>query len=57
VLGDHFSIADAYKPVFWHWSRKLNLPAGDAHRASVQKIVSRPAVQHALAGEEVRLEV
>jgi glutathione S-transferase len=57
VLGDRFSIADAYTPVFYHWCKKLGLSAGDAHRASVKTIIARPAVQRALAGEDVRLEV
>lgn len=57
VLGDRFSIADAYTPVFWHWSKKLGIPAREAHRNSVQKIISRPAAQRALAAEEVRLEI
>ena len=57
VVGDRFSIADTYTPVFWHWCRKLGLTAGDAHRAAVEKIISRPAVQRALAGDELRLEL
>lgn len=57
VLGERPSIADAYTPVFWHWAKHLELSPGPSHKASVEKLLTRPAVQRALTAEGLELRL
>lgn len=51
LLGEHFSIADAYAFVVLTWARKFQLPVSEKLQAYFQRVVARPAVQQALAEE------
>lgn len=51
VLGDRFSIADAYTLVFFNWASHLGLKAGPAHAACAERLRARPGVQRAIAAE------
>lgn len=51
LLGERFSIADAYAFVILTWARKFQLPVSEKLQAYFQRVVARPAVQQALAEE------
>lgn len=57
LLGDTFSIADAYAFVMMTWARKFKLSLGDRPKleAYFQRILARPAVQQALKAEGLSL--
>lgn len=53
LMGDHFSVADAYLFVVTHWSRviKLDLSEFPALLAFQKRVAERPAVQAAMREE------
>jgi glutathione S-transferase len=58
AAGDHYSVADAYAFVFWTWGRGKVLNYDMAkdfpnYTAHARKMGARPAVQRALAREEI----
>lgn len=56
VLGDTFSIADAYTLVFYNWARKFKLNIGPHWLASVKALLARPGVQRALHTQGLKVE-
>lgn len=56
VLGERFSIADAYTLVFYSWAGHFKLQVPDRMRASVRALLARPGVQRALATQQLKLE-
>jgi glutathione S-transferase len=57
VLGDQFSIADAYTLVFYLWGKSFGFTVGDKHHASAKALLARPGVQRAVTTQELRFEV
>jgi glutathione S-transferase len=57
VMGERFTIADAYTLVFYNWSTRLGLRAGKAHRAQAARLSERPAIARALATEGITLQL
>jgi len=56
VLGDRFSVADAYTLVFFNWAvNTFKLPVGDGMRASVRALHARPAVARVVALHQLAL--
>jgi glutathione S-transferase len=53
LLGDHFSVADAYLFVVTNWAKAVKLDLSDfpALVAFQQRVAARPAVQAAMAAE------
>lgn len=53
VLGERYSLCDAYLTVFFLWARKFELPVTDLPRYGrlVASVLPRPAVRRALEGE------
>jgi glutathione S-transferase len=56
LMGEHFSVADAYLFVILRWSETAKIPLGNfpvlaAYRA---KIAARPAVQAAMREEQLK---
>jgi glutathione S-transferase len=56
VLGDSFSIADAYTLVFFAWANRMGLKVGENHRASARVLLARPGVQRALTTQDLKIE-
>lgn len=56
VLGDKFSIADAYTIVFYNWGKKFKLNIGPHHLASVKALLEREGVQRALHTQGLKVE-
>lgn len=54
IMGDHFTIADAYALVFFPWGRDLKLPIGElTHFAAMKdRMIQRPAARRALEREK-----
>jgi glutathione S-transferase len=57
VLGERFSVADAYTIVFYRWARGMQIKVGDRIVASVKALLARPGVQRALATQEIKVEL
>jgi glutathione S-transferase len=58
VLGERFSIADAYTLVFWKWATDLfKLKTHPRHRAAVEKLLDRAAIQRVLAAEGLKITI
>lgn len=53
VLGEHYSLCDAYLSVFYLWARRFELPVARLPRygALVAAVLPRPAVRRALEQE------
>lgn len=53
IMGDRFTVADAYALVFFPWGRDLKLPIGElAHLAAMKdRMTQRPAARRALERE------
>lgn len=56
VLGETFSAADCYTPVFTLWGLKMGFNLGPKMRASAKALLSRPAVQRAMQTHQLKLE-
>lgn len=56
VLGDRFSAADCYTPVFTLWALKFGLTVGPKMRASAKALLARPAVQRAVTTQQLKFE-
>jgi glutathione S-transferase len=56
VLGDHFSGADCYTPVFTLWAGLFGLKVGDKMRSSAKAVLARPAVQEAIKKQQLKFE-
>jgi glutathione S-transferase len=50
LLGERYSLCDAYASVFYLWARRFALPVEELPRYSrlVQAVMARPAVQRTL---------
>lgn len=57
ALGGAYSVADPYLMIFYLWGRYIGLPVGDlpAYTAHFTRVSARPAVQRAIAAEELPL--
>ena len=57
AVGDRYTIADPYLMIFYLWGRYAGLPAGElpAYTAHFERVVARPAVQRAVAAEDLPL--
>ncbi len=56
VLGERFSAADCYTPVFTLWALKLGLTLGPKTRAAAKQMLARPAVQRAVTAQQLKFE-
>ncbi|WP_334157771.1 glutathione S-transferase family protein [Oryzomicrobium sp.] len=58
LLGEHYSLVDAYLLPFWHWPQRwrLDLSAFPRLAAWHQRMLARPAVQRVLAAEKDELK-
>lgn len=56
VLGDTFSAADCYTPVFTLWALSFELTLGPRMRASAKAILQRPAAQRAVQTHQLKYE-
>lgn len=56
VLGERFSVADCYTPVFTLWALKFGLTLGPKTRAAARQMLARPAVQRAVAAQQLKFE-
>jgi glutathione S-transferase len=56
VLGDRFSAADCYTPVFTLWAGLFGLQIGDKLRRSAKAVLARPAVQQAIKKQQLKFE-
>ncbi len=56
VLGDTFSVADAYTLVFTLWAPRFGFTLGPKMRASAKKLLERPAVQRAVTTQQLKFE-
>jgi glutathione S-transferase len=54
VMGDHFTLADAYTLVFYAWGRELGLPIKELANLGTMKdrLIERPAARRALEREK-----
>ncbi|KAF1004721.1 MAG: Glutathione S-transferase GstA [Luteibacter sp.] len=54
MMGDRFTVADAYALVFYPWGRELGLPIGDLANIAAMKnrLIERPAARRALEREK-----
>ena len=54
VMGERFTVADAYALVFYPWGRELGLPIGDLTNLAAlrNRLIERPAARRALEREE-----
>jgi glutathione S-transferase len=53
VLGDRFSVADAYTLVFSYWSKLFGLELGEATRESARGLLDRAGVKRAVATQQL----
>lgn len=53
VLGQSYSLCDAYSAVFWLWAKRIELPVAELPRYGrlVARVLERPAVRRALEQE------
>jgi glutathione S-transferase len=56
VLGETFSAADCYTPVFTLWALHFGLEIGPKMRASAKALLQRPAVQRAVQTHGVKYD-
>lgn len=56
VLGESFSLADAYTLVFTLWAPRFSLTLGPKTRAAAKKLLERPAVQRAVTTHQLKFE-
>lgn len=56
VLGDRFSVADCYTPVFTLWALRFGLTLGAKTRAAAKTMLERPAVQRAVTTHQLKFE-
>ncbi len=54
IMGDLFTVADAYALVFWPWGRELGLPIHELTNIAAMKnrLIERPAARRALEREK-----
>lgn len=54
MMGDRFTVADAYALVFYPWGRELGLPIGDLRHLAAMKdrMIARPAARRVLEREK-----
>lgn len=54
IMGDAFTLADAYALVFYPWGRELSLPIGELTNLAAMKgrLIERPAARRALEREK-----
>jgi glutathione S-transferase len=57
VLGEQFSIADAYTLLFYLWGKSFGFNIGDQHRASAKALLARPGVQRAVTTQELKFDL
>jgi glutathione S-transferase len=57
ALGERYSVADPYLMIFYLWGRFIGLPVGElrAYSTHFERVTARPAVQRAIAAEELPL--
>lgn len=55
VLGENFSVIDAYLLVFFFWGKHLNIPfdSWPKYSALTKRILARPSVEHVLKQEKL----
>ena len=51
IMGEQFTVADAYAYTVISWSRHLDLPVPDTLQRYVDRLHERPSVQAARAAE------
>jgi len=53
VLGERYSLCDAYLAVFFLWARRMDLPVGELPRYAglTSRVLERPAARRALSQE------
>ncbi|MCU1277957.1 MAG: Glyoxalase family protein [bacterium] len=56
VLGEEFSVADAYTLVFTGWARLFGLKIGDKMRASAKALLKRDGVKRAVTTQQLKFE-
>ena len=56
VLGERFSVADAYTLVFTLWGLRFGLTLGPKTRAAAKRLLERPAVQRAVTTQQLKFE-
>jgi len=56
VLGESFSVADAYTLVFTLWALRFGLTVGPRTRAAARKLLERPGVQRAVTTQQLKFE-
>jgi glutathione S-transferase len=56
VLGEEFSVADCYTPVFTLWALRFGLTLGPKTRASAKAILARPGAQRAVTTQQLKFE-
>lgn len=56
VLGDTFSVADCYTPVFALWATMFGLTVGPKMRASAKSLLQRPGAQRAVTTQQLKLD-
>lgn len=54
LLGDRFSVADAFLYVMLRWAKMSNMDVPEVFDAYVRRIESRPVVQASLEAEGIR---
>ena len=59
LLGDTYSVLDAYAVVFWRWGERLNfdMQAFSNWAAHKERVLARPAAERALAIERAPAKV
>ena len=56
VLGEEFSVADCYTPVFTLWALGFGLTLGPKTRASAKALLQRPGVKRAVETQQLKFE-
>ncbi len=57
VIGNSFSVADAYTLVFTTWIGLFDLKLGDNVRRSAKALLERPGVQRAVQAQRLKVEL
>jgi glutathione S-transferase len=57
VLGNQFSVADAYTLVFYNWTKLFSLETGAHWKKAVATLLERPAVQRVLDAHDLKIAV
>lgn len=56
-IGNHFTVADTYLPVFYRWAKRQGMPVKSLanYTAVVDRVLARPAVQKVMADEGITM--